>query len=69
MPSASLPLLGRMFCRAKVHTWQEEDSVVEDSYGQAYLFSLAVVDLDPKSVDKLEKVYFDDCSMIRTARS
>ncbi|XP_077541906.1 inositol phosphate kinase 1 isoform X1 [Haemaphysalis longicornis] len=44
-----------------------EESVVSDSDGQAYLFSIAVVDLDPKSVDKLEKVYFDDCNMVRTA--
>ncbi|KAH7947732.1 hypothetical protein HPB52_015413 [Rhipicephalus sanguineus] len=60
--------LQRLSSAAKVLTW-EEDYVVEDAYGQAYLFSLAVVDLDPKSVDKLEKVYFDDCSMIRTACS
>ncbi|XP_077488184.1 inositol phosphate kinase 1 isoform X1 [Amblyomma americanum] len=58
--------LQRLSSAAKVQSW-EQDSVVEDSCGQAYLFSVAVVDLDPKSVDKLEKVYFDDCSMIQTA--
>ncbi|XP_029851466.3 inositol-pentakisphosphate 2-kinase [Ixodes scapularis] len=42
-----------------------KDSVVQDSNGQTYLFSVAVVDLDPKTVSKLEKVYFDDCNLIR----
>lgn len=56
-----------MSCCCRARKTHHKDSLVEDSYGQAYLFSIAVVDLDPKTVSKLEKVYLDDSRMVATA--
>ncbi|XP_064476028.1 inositol-pentakisphosphate 2-kinase-like [Ornithodoros turicata] len=42
----------------------QKDCIVEDAYGQLYLFSFGIVDLDPKAANKLEKVYYDDSNMV-----
>lgn len=40
-------------------------NIISDKYGTSYVFSIAVADLDSKSLNKVEKVYNDFISMLK----
>ena len=44
---------------------ENSQNIISDKCGNSYIFSIAIADLDSKSLSKVEKVYNDFISMLK----